>query len=93
MSGHFPFYTIQQRNKDGIMRRCGATFTFIPNNKERWYHEKMEGALFLLHQTTKKQRWYHEKMWHFGQEVALVYGGIPLTTIAQNAKISESDLG
>jgi hypothetical protein len=32
-------------------------------------------------------------MWHFGQEVALVYGGIPLTTIAQNAKISESDLG
>jgi hypothetical protein len=32
-------------------------------------------------------------MWYFGQEVALVYGGIALSTIAQNAKISESDLG
>jgi hypothetical protein len=32
-------------------------------------------------------------MWHFGQKVALIYGGIALSTIAQNAKISESDLG
>jgi hypothetical protein len=28
MWGHFHFYTIQQRNKDGIIRRCRGNFPF-----------------------------------------------------------------
>jgi hypothetical protein len=72
-----------------------GTFPFTPYNKEtKMVLWEDVGPLSLLHHTTKKQRRYHEKRWCFGQEVALVYGGLhylPLLKMPKLVKVIWAD--